>query len=339
MPSSKNALLQMEQGATLVPFVALTNSGDQQIFTPADLIMSGEDGYEPVIRANGIVTGYKLVTPAVSGSNDVVDIAAFTANSIGLEQAVAAAADEAVTRPTTNKLINSITMTSAGAIAVAAGTEGTDFVETRGAAGGPPEIAADSVELAQVRLDSPTAAAITEAEIFQTPGQHSERHDVPALLEVNTIGLGQTSAVSAQRNAHVKYASAQPLIHASGTPKKVYAQYYAPVLADISDTVDFVPVETSHSVSSQQVYQRTASSTSESIGQGGFKALTTDNVNDVLVQNKNKVKTFRFFQNKNKTAYVLTQGMLGIKRSYPADDLLSVDATISAERASVEFAS
>ncbi len=339
MPNAANALLQMEQGAQLYDFEAMTDSGDHKIFTsPSALMFSGESGYEPEVRPNGVVTGRNLVSVAASGSNDVVDVAAFTAYSIGVLLSVAAATDESVTRPTTNKLINSITVTSAGAIAVVAGTEGTDFVETRGAAGGPPEIPADSVEIAQVRLDSATAAAVTADEIYQVVGQHCERSDFPA-FDIDNIGEGQAADVSAKKNAYVKFGSALPLSHASGTPKRVYLKCYEPIFADVSDAVDFVAVETSHSVSSQQVYGRSVASSSESLGQGGFTALVNDGVNDALIQAKNKVKTFRFYPDQNKLANVVTQGKLGISRSWPASNNINVSATISAERASAEFSS
>lgn len=340
MPNASKALLQMEQGATLLPFAAMVNSGDQKIFTAAALVFSGADGKEPDVRPNGIVTGLNLVTPAASLTNNLIDCAAFTAYSMGVLKAVAAATDETVTRPTTNKLISSITMTSAGAIAVIAGTEGTDFVETRAAAGGPPEIPADSVEIAQVRLDSPTAAPIVAAEILQVVGQHSERYDVPVWkTPVNGIGEGLAAKVAAKANAHVEFVSALPLTHTGGTPKKVYIQLYEPIFADVSDAVDFVPVETTHSVSTRQVYGRTVGSDSESLGQGGFSALVNDGINDALSRAANDRLTFKFFPDQNKSAYRLTQGKLGIKSSYPAAADIEVKATISARDASASFSS
>jgi len=338
MATSALAQILMEQGADLVDFAAMTDSGDQQIFTVDDAIFSGEDGKEPEVLPNGIATGKDLLSVAVSGSNDVVDVAAFTAYSQGVLKTVAASTDESLTRPTTNKIINSITMTSAGAIAVVVGTEGSDFSETRGAAGGPPEIPADSVELGQVRLASASAAPIVASEIYQVIGQHTERYDYP-VFDVDNIGQGDSADVAAQSNAHVKFSAALPLSHASGTPKKVYIKYYTPIFAEIADGADFKAIETSHSTSSQQVYGRSVGSTSESLGQGGFNALVSDGVKDVIVSAKNKVKTFKFLPNKNKAPYVLTQGKLGITRNWPAGSQNNVAATISGERASAEFSS
>jgi len=341
MPNASNAKLQVEQGQSLVAYAALTDSGDHQYFTPAAAILSGKSGYEPDCRPNGIVSGANLVSPAASGSDDVVDVAAFTAYSQGVLNTVAASADESITRPATDvSKVCSITMSSAGAIAVVAGDDGTTaaFSETRGAAGGPPEIPADSVELAQVRLTAAASAAVTASEIFQVVGQHAERYDFPT-FEVSNIGLGASAGVAAAKTAHVKFAAALPLSHASATAKKVYLQYYTPTLGDISKSVDFVPVETTHSVGSSQYYGGTSASKSSSLGQGGFKALVSDGVSDTLAQQKNEVLTFKFFPDRNKTPYILTQGTLGIARAFPVAADIAITATITAEEASAEFTS
>lgn len=341
MATAALALLMMEQGANLVDFVAMLNSGDNQIFTAANPVFSGEEGREPELRPNGIVTGRNLVGVPASGANDVVDVAAFTAYSKGALKTVAAGVDTSITRPATNvSRINSITMDSTGAIAVVAGTSGSDgtFSEGRGVAGGPPFIPVDSVELAQVRIASSTAAPITANEIYQVIGQHAERYDFP-VFDIDNTGQGDAAEVAAQTSAHVKFASALPLAHTADVPKRVYIKYHDPIFGEVSDSVDFKAVETSHSTSSEQVYGRSVGSNSESLGQGGFSALVSDGVKDVLVQEKNKTKTFKFFPNKNKTPYVLTQGKLGIAREWPAATQIKVTATISAERASADFSS
>src|SRR5512143_2984440 len=164
MPSAANAKLQYEAGQALVAMAAMTDSGDQQTFTLANAsVWSSKSGYDPQIFPNGLATGGAVV-PAVSGTNDKIDVAALTCYLAGVLTSVAAAADTSITRPATAvSKIDSITVTSAGAIAVVAGTDGstTAFSETRAAAGGPPLIPVGSIEIAQVRLISNTAAAIT----------------------------------------------------------------------------------------------------------------------------------------------------------------------------------
>ena len=103
--------------------------------------------------------------------------------------------------------------------------------------------------------------------------------------------------------------------------------------------MDFVPVENSHSTTSTQFYNGTIGSVSSTLGQGSFTALMTDNVTDSLVGNKDQVLTIRFYPDRNKTAYVLTQGKLGLARTFPVAGQNQASVTISAENASAEFSS
>ena len=341
MATAESAKLQVEQGQSLVAYVALTDSGDHQHYTPAAAVLSGKSGYAPIVRPNGIVSGLNLVSVAASGTNNLVDVAAFTAYSAGTLYSVSAATDETITRGATDVAkICSVTMTDAGAIAIVAGTDSADatFSEVRAAAGGPPLIPVDSVALAQVRMTGNTAAAITASEILQTVGTHAERYDFP-VWETNNVGDGSGAAVSAKRNAYVKMASVLPASHTGPISKKVYVQYYTPTFADISKSVDFTPAETTHSVSSSQYYNGTIASKSSTLGQGGFTALLDDGISDALVAAKNQVLTFKFFADRNKAPYILTQGTLGVSRTFPVADQVQLAATISAETSSAEFTS
>lgn len=341
MATSENAKIQIETGQSLTAFAAMTDSGDNKTFTNAATVWSGKAGFAPDIRPNGIVSGYNLVTPAANLSNNNVDIAAFTAYSIGVLRSVAAAANQAITRPATNVAkISSIQMTSAGAISIVAGTDGasTTFSETRGAAGGPPFILVDSVEIAQVRLTSSAAAVITAAEIFQVVGTHTERFDYPGFTS-NNIGDGSNASVSAKKNAHVLFDSALPLSHTGSVPKRVYNQYYTPTLSDMQRTLDFTPVENSHSVSSTQYYGGTIATSSKSLGQGSFTALLSDGVTDTLVANKDQILTIKFFPDRNKTPFILTQGTIGLGRTFPVSEQNQAEVTISSEVLSAEFIS
>jgi len=234
MATSKVAKIDFESGQTLHDYAAMTDSGDHKVHTiSGGTIFSKREGFEPVVRPNGIATGRNLLS--THATNDTVTIDAFTAYSKGVLHSVSATTDT-ITRPATAvSKINSITMTDAGVIAVIAGTDGgdTSFTETRGIAGGPPEIPADSVEIGQIRVISDTAAAITADEIFQVVGQHTERYDFPT-WEVNHIGDGESAMVSAKKNAYIDFASAFPAIHASSTYKQVYLRYYSPIFAEVS---------------------------------------------------------------------------------------------------------
>jgi hypothetical protein len=324
MANAENAKLQYEAGQTAYPMSALTDSGDATTFTSSADQFSKKSGYAPDVRPNGLITGGAVIS-AVSATNDKVDVAALSVYLAGVKTAVAAATNVTITRgaSTNTHAITSITVTSAGAIAAVAGTASTAFSETRGSAGGAPYIPVGSVEIAQVRTTSITAAVVQDSEIFQVVGLHRERYDYPIFEIDYTAGT-------------ISFNSALPKIHTGDLPKKVYASYAEPIFSDISLASDFVPAETSHSVSSTQVYGSTLGSSSSSLGQATFTAYLNDGIGDALVSLKNETLWFKFYPDRYKTAYMLTQGKLGISRTFPAGDNIQASCTISAESASTE---
>ena len=265
MATAENAKLQYEAGQNAVAMSALTDSGDHTLFTSAATLWSGKAGNAPVIRPNGLLTGGALTTNA---TNNLVTVAALTCNLAGVVTSVAGASSPAITRPATNvSKVNSITVNSSGALAVVAGTDGatTAFSETRGAAGGPPLIPVGSIEIGQVRVTTSAAGLIAASEIFQVVGTHVERADFPLWDTSNATGS-------------ITFLGALPLIHTGSVPKAVYASYSTPIFADVALASDFVPPETSHSISSTQVYGTTLGATSSTLGQGSFTAYLSNGV-------------------------------------------------------------
>lgn len=322
MATAENAKLQYEGGQTFTATTTLTNSGDERTFTSAASLWSNRAGYAPVIRPNGLLTG-GAITPH-SADNDKVNVAALTLNLNGVASSVnAGTATISRATSTDTHRITSITINSSGAIAAVAGTGSTAFSETRGAAGGPPLIAVDSVEIGQVRTTSTSAALVLAAEIFQVVGTHTERADFP----LYTINYGAGS---------VTFIDALPEIHTGTLPKRVYASYYAPIFADVSLASEFVPPETTHSVTSTQIYGTTLGSSSSTLGQGTFTAYLQDGVSDPLVQLKNATLWFRFYPDRYQSKYILCQGKLGITRAFPAADSISAACTISASTSATE---
>lgn len=325
MATAENAKLQYEAGQTSTSMTTLTNSGDETTFTSSASLWSKRSGYAPVVLPNGLLTG-GAVTPATAATNNTVDVAALTLNLNGVVTSVAAVSATSITRPATAvSKVNSITVNSSGSVAVVAGTDGstTAFSETRGAAGGPPLIAVDSVEIAQVRVTSNTAAVITSAQIFSVVGTHTERADYP-LFDINY------SAGS------VTFLAALPEIHTGTLPKRVYASFAAPIFSDVQLASDFVPPETTHSLTSTQVYGTTLGSTASTLNQGSFTAYLQDGVADGLVQLKNQDLWFKFFPDRYKSPYLLTQGKLGVSRTFPAGDNIQAACTISATERATE---
>jgi hypothetical protein len=325
MATAENAKLQYEAGQTSTSMTTLTNSGNETTFTSAASLWSKRSGYAPVVLPNGLLTG-GAVTPATAATNNTVDVAALTLNLNGVVTSVAATTATSITRPATAvSKVNSITVNSSGSVAVVAGTDGstTAFSETRGAAGGPPLIAVDSVEIAQVRVTSNTAAVITTAQVFSVVGTHTERADYP-LFDINY------SAGS------VTFLAALPEIHTGPVPKRVYASFAAPIFSDVQLASDFVPPETTHSLTSVQVYGSTLGSTASTLNQGSFTAYLQDGVADGLVQLKNQDLWFKFFPDRYKAPYLLTQGKLGVSRTFPAGDSIQAACTISATERATE---
>jgi hypothetical protein len=268
-----------------------------------------------------VLTGFAVTTHA---SNDTVTVAAGTLNLAGVVTSVnagTATVTRGVSADTHN--ITSITINSSGAIAAVAGTDSTAFSETRGANGGPPLIPVGSVEIAQVRTTSVTAAAVASSEIYQVVGLHQERADFP-LYDIN------------YDEGSVTFLDANPEIHTGPAPKKTYASYASPIFADVALASDFVPPETSHSVTSTQVYGTTLGSTSSTLGQGSFTAYLQDGVADALVTLKNQTLWFKFYPDRYQAPYLLTQGKLGISRTFPAGDTIQAACTISASEAATE---
>lgn len=323
MPTAENAKLEYEAGQNAVAMSALTDSGDQTTFESAANLWSARSGYTAVVRPNGLLTGGAVT---VHADNDKVSIAALTCNLAGVVTSVGAGT-LTVTRgvSTDTHNITSLTINSSGALAAVAGTDGTAFVETRGAAGGPPYIPVGSIEIGQVRTTSVTAAALAQSEVFSVVGTHVERADYP-LYNINTD------------EGTVTFLAALPEIHTGDLPKKVYASYASPIFSEISLASDFRPPETSHSVTSTQIYGTTLGSTSQTLNQGGFTAYLEDGVSDALVTLKDQTLWFRFYPDKYKTPYLLCQGKLGISRTYPAGDNIQAACTISASSAAAEVA-
>jgi len=321
----------MEFGQDFNDFTALTDSGDHLTYDSGVHLWSKKSGKAPTVIPDGVINGLVVSVPA-SGSNSVVDISAGKVYLAGVETSVSESLDEAVVRatPADTHVINSITVTALGAIAVVQGTEHTAFSETRGADGGPPLIDVGAIEIAQVRLSSSGAAVVTAAEIFDVPNTHRERYDYPThqikYSNISNLVLGA---------AGIKFDIAPMLNHTGSVTKKVYARFYEPIFGALSKVADFVPAENAHSVSSVQIYSGTIGAASSSVGQGSFTAYLETNIDDPLLQNKDETLWFKYLQDSTVTTkYILTQGKLGVSRSNPAGDNLSAACTITPEVAS-----
>lgn len=340
MSTSQRGKIQIETSRVLTDFVAMNDSGDKTIFTHG-LVWSSKSGFAPEIVPNGIASGQNLISPGAAA--DEVAVAAFTVYIGGVEISVDADDAVSVTRPAADGRITSIVVDDLGAIAEVAGTDGV-AVETRGAAGGPPLIPVDEVEIGQVRMTSTGTAVFTAAEIYQVNGSHAEYYDNPS-FEFDPLGMGKKATVAAKKNAFVEFAAALPAIHTGALPKAVFIKYYTPTLVTLPKTTDFVPADTGVTKSNETYYEGAGGSgaigsmKADSVGDVTFTVLAGDGVTDPILGEDGSMTTVKFFPDANKAPYILSQGMLGVGRSFPSGEQNKISATIYCSNPSVGFAS
>lgn len=328
-----------ESGQSQQAFAAMTADGTNTTFSLTAKPWSQVPGFTYAIAPYGIATGGAITPAAALGSNNV-DVAALTAYMAGATGAnantglltVAAAANTACLRGSSSDAcrVNSITVTSAGAVAVVSGTATTAFSETRGAAGGPPAIPLGSIEIGQVRFTSTTAAVVGSSEIYQVVGTHQERYDYPVWSEDPIRG-------------QITFAAALPVIHgtavgAATASKLVHARVATPLFAEVSRARNWTPAETSNSVSSEAYYDGVMGSFSSSLGQAKFDVALNDGVTDALLSKVGSNLLFKFKPNKNGAPYQITQGVLGVARTFGVSSAATASCTVSASQASVDFA-
>lgn len=329
MAITDNPKLEYESGQTLQPWEDMTDAGDATLFEATFAPWSGRAGFEAEVRPWGLATGGKI---SAGTGDDNVTVAALTAYMPGAAGAASdglvnvASADVTVTRAAVSDthLITSITVDASGALVAVDGMGGTAFSEERGEAGAPPMIPVDSIEVGQVRLSSTAAAPVNDTDVFQVVGAHQERYDSPVWQADPAAG-------------EVEFAVALPAIHTGNVPKQVSVRGYTPIFAEINRASDWVPAETSHSTNSTQIYNGTLGSVSESLGQASFTYYGDGDATDPLVQLKNQRLWFRWQQNRHRAPFSLTQGILGISRTYPAGDHVNISCTVSAEQSTVDF--
>ncbi len=326
MPNASKALLQYEADQTAVAITELTDQGDNKDFRSASTLWSGKEGKAPVVTPNGVYSG-GIITPAVSGSNNLIDITEAKAYIAGVLTTISADTDVTVNRPTvSNYQKHSVTITSGGAFAVVEGTEGSSFSETRDAAGGPPLIDADAIELGQVWFDSQSAAAVASDEIYQVIGVHQERWDYPQ-WEVKYSNV----ANGALGYAGIEFYSALGLVHTGPAPKDVYASWYTPIFQEIVDAYDWVPPGNTISINSTEVYNRVKGAKSSSLGAGSFSAHLQDGVSDNVLRHEDSLLWFRFYPNRLNAPYQLAQGYMAVQQSFAAGANIEAAFTVAAE--------
>lgn len=275
---------------------------------------AGSDGY--TIQPWGIDTG-GVCTPAISGGNDVIDVAAMSLVMPGASAAdadgmvaVTNQTDVAVARPAGNDfLVSSVTVSEAGTLTVIGGTAGTALSTVRGASGGPPFIPVDSVEVSQVLYTSQTPAPVTTNEIRQVPGVSQELTSYPVISKESAI------------EGYIEFSQSLPLNHTGGIPKKVVLNGALAVTAEVPKSRNYVPPETTVTSNSETFYDTAIAFPSFEASQGSFEVALKDGVTDWIVAAaaRKTVLIVEFYPDRDKLDRIVAQGFLGQSRTFPAD--------------------
>jgi len=322
MGTAQNGGLYYEAGQTPVAMAALSDSGDHLTFDSTAVRFSLKSGYAPVIRPNGLITG-GAITPHVD--NNKLTIAALTCYLAGVLTSVSTG-PLTITRGAaeTPIIINSLTVTDAGALEAVAGTgHATAFSETRAAAGGPPLIPVGHIEIAQIRTTLHAAAAIATSEVYVVIGIHREYYAYPSWKVNEEAGT-------------IIFVQALPLSHTGVIPKGVFASAYQPVMSLLEDIADVVLPETTNSITSKEVYGGAIGAVSSSIGQGSFTAYLADGISDPLLQQKNQKIWFDWYPDKNATPCAKFCGIFGVSRTFPTGDSIQANCTVTCEKTATE---
>lgn len=327
--SNDKAVIYYESGQNAHAMEAMTST-DGKVFSASFKPFSAASGFDVKVMPVGLANG-GAITPS-SSSDEVIVAEALVimphvaaSNSDG--QLTVSGGLLSVSRPTgSDFIIHSVTVNASGSLSIVSGTEGSGFVETRGVSGGPPLIPVDSVEIGQVRLTSTSPGVISTGEIKQVPGLHQELSDFP----VYEIDYENGAAIFAQE---------LPAIHDGDAPKQVYVSGFTPIFAETPKGYDWVPSEESYSTSSQKVYGAAIGSTSTSLQQASFSAILKDGITDNILKAVGENIWVRFKQDRNRAPNQLTQGILGISRTFPADGNVVGAFTLSPESKTRDLAS
>jgi hypothetical protein len=325
--ATDNGLLEYESGQQFNDWEEMTSSNGQT-FEASFAPWSGRSGFDSEVRPWGLATGGRILPHTTSDTVTAEAATAYMPTAAGADQngLVSVASDDLLIGRASvdTHLITSIVITAAGAYDTVEGSEGTGFSDERGAAGGPPLIPVDAVEIGQVRLGSATSAAITASEIVAVVGISVERYDFPVMTLDPAAG-----------EAH--FATPLPAIHVGEVTKKVVVRGYVPIFAELPWCSDWVPADESHSVNSVETYSGPRGSVSRTLGQASFTHRAQDGITDPIVRLKNETLWFRWFQDRNRAPYQLTRGVLGIAREFPVGDDVLVNATLSAQQSTVDM--
>lgn len=334
--------LYIEQAAIVNPIANVVMADGKIGYVTGQKIWSNLNGKKPSFVPVGLVSG-GVITPAASGSNNKVDISAFTYyDESQVKRSVAAQTDITITRASegTHRINSIVVAAVAGTVSAIAGDDtapgATAFTESRGAAGGPPWIpyTVYAIELGQVATSSDVAAPITTSEIRQNRGQHTEQYNFP-VFEIYPIGTADNDAI-------IQFSVDLPQIHSSDAGvtkyrKKTTAITSTPQMVFCDFAGDFVQSGKSLSGDTETKYAgqiaRGAPSVATSDASFSVNPSRNDTISNFIqaqLADKQEIVTIKYFPDgDNIETYRLEQGYISGTATNPAEGLASIEFTIS----------
>lgn len=327
--SASNGKLQMEVGGTYYAYESMTKQTDDTKdyeVTAGRLFSRSEDtnGVDMTydIAMDGVLSGCELKI-AAAGTADIIDVRPGTVQIAGVEVTCAGATSLAVARGGSACIKYSILCSNAGVVTALAGTTHASLSDTRAATGGPPLVTVGYVELGQVWYSSLTPAVVAVTELHMNPEQHTELAYYPGWKYVKPTGSDDQK---------IELTAALMLNHTGPASRLLYAQYYNPVFATLSQISDMKPPRTSYSGTEQKTYDGTEKVTdNESLSDGSFKILLTHEANQLIKKAHGQVRWFKWFPNKTKTDYQLFCGRVVLVDEYPQGGFMMGTVSIITE--------
>jgi hypothetical protein len=315
---------------------AMTDSGDNQTYNSTKQILSNftdSDGVgdrSPVVRPDGVITGGTIAAGTTANTVNVSVITCFLAGTWydtdnGDTNSVAATTGLEITRGTAGNPYkkDSITVSSAGAIAYVEGSPGTQYSTTRGASGGAPYVPVGSFEVGQLWYSSETSAVLTSDNIKQTGSYVETAYPLPEIefIRVSNNALGY---------AGVKFPTAQPESHTGDVTRSVYISGYTPTFTLLTNARNVNMPQDTTTGATETFYDGTKSSVSFGRGDGSFEFAVNDGVTDAIFGYIKKEIWYKHYPDKAKTPYLIARGYLGATNDFPADGVLVGSGTIVA---------
>lgn len=324
--------LQMEAGGTLYTYEAMTKQSNTQHYeiTTGRLFSNAEDvnGVDQryTIAIDGLKSGCKI-KPAVSLTNDKIDVEAGVVVIAGVEVTVAADTDITITRGGSACIKYSIMVDSSGVVSAEAGTTYTSLSTVRDADGGPPLVTVGKVEIGQVWYTSLTPAVVAATEIKIVPEQHRELTYYPGWFYIPPV---------TDDDQKIELGVALMINHTGPLSRVVYAEYYNPVFVKMDDVSEVKPPRKTYTPTEENTYDAARKVSNESLGDGSFKILMDERTNSLIKQAEGDVRWFKWYGDKTKDDYVLFQGRVQIVDEYPVKGIMQATITIVTEVAGID---